>query len=61
MRNSIAVLLLLVAIAAVDRVCAQDQPEKFELYGGYGYSALQYKLPGQRPAPVANVQWKRRW
>ena len=55
MRNSLAVMLLFVAVSA-GPLCAQEQPSEFEAYGGYYYTRFNVNanVPGIAPSATYN-------
>ena len=56
MRNSIGVLLLLVAAGAAQTLNAQETASKLELYGGYNYIRfnINANVAGQPPSQTFN-------
>lgn len=56
MRDSLAVVSLLVAITAAPVLWAQEEPSKLELYGGYDYVRfnINAKVNGQPPSQTFN-------
>ena len=56
MKNSNAILLILALFAAARPVSAQEQPAKFEAYGGYYYARfnINANVPGIAPSATYN-------
>jgi hypothetical protein len=56
MGNSLAVVLLFVAISGAPALWAQEEPSKLELYGGYDYVRfnINAKVNGQPPSQTFN-------
>jgi opacity protein-like surface antigen len=56
MRNSLAVVLLFAAVIAGPALWAQEQPSKFEAYGGYYYARFNVNanVPGIAPSATYN-------